>query len=80
MSDHLLTPPTNREAEQSVLGALLADREALGEALARLQPEDFFTEDNRAVYRAILALHERGALRAAAGQGHEPRRGVFLGA
>lgn len=61
MSDHLLTPPTNREAEQSVLGALLADREALGEALARLQPEDFFTEDNRAVYRAILALHERGA-------------------
>lgn len=61
MSEHLLTPPTNREAEQSVLGALLADREALGEALARLQPEDFFTEDNRAVYRAILSLHERGA-------------------
>lgn len=60
MSDHLLTPPTNREAEQSVLGALLADREVLGEALARLQPEDFFTEDNRAVYRAILTLHERG--------------------
>lgn len=61
MSEHLLTPPTNREAEQAVLGALLADREVLGEALARLQPEDFFTEDNRAVYRAILTLHERGA-------------------
>ncbi len=57
----LLIPPTNRDAEQAVLGALMADRDTLGEAMARLQPEDFYSEDHRAVYRAIMALSESGA-------------------
>lgn len=52
--------PTNREAEQAVLGALMADRDTLGEVMARLQPDDFFAEDHRAVYRAILSLSESG--------------------
>ena len=56
----LLAPPTNREAEQAVLGALMADRDTLGEVMARLQPEDFYSEDHRAVYRAIMALSEQG--------------------
>lgn len=61
MSDHPAVPlPNNREAEQAVLGVLMSDQDSLGECLARLNPEDFFAEDHRAVYRAILSLSESG--------------------
>lgn len=53
--------PHNIEAEQAVLGALLASPGSLGEVMARLNPEDFYTEDHRAVYRAILSLTDAGS-------------------
>jgi replicative DNA helicase len=52
-------PPQNIEAEQSVLGSLLIDREAVIKIAPFLQPEDFYREVHGQVYSAVLDLHER---------------------
>jgi len=52
-------PPQNIEAEQSVLGSLLLDREAIIKIAPFLQPEDFYREAHGQIYAAILDLHER---------------------
>ncbi len=52
-------PPQNIEAEQSVLGSLLIDPDAIIKIGSFLQPEDFYREAHQLVYRAILRLHER---------------------
>ncbi|GEA18009.1 replicative DNA helicase [Moorella sp. E306M] len=53
-------PPQSLEAEQSVLGAIMLDREALLTVLEILKVEDFYREAHRLIYRAILDLNERG--------------------
>jgi len=52
-------PPQNNEAEQSVLGSLLIDPDAIFRVAAFLAPEDFYRESHQMIYRAITALHER---------------------
>jgi replicative DNA helicase len=52
-------PPQNIDAEQSVLGSLLIDREAIVKIAPFLLPEDFYREAHGQVHRAILDLHER---------------------
>lgn len=52
-------PPQNIEAEQSVLGSLLIDTDAIIKVVTFLQPPDFYREAHQAIYRAILSLHER---------------------
>ena len=52
-------PPQSIEAEQSVLGALLIDRDAVIEVADFLRPQDFYRQANGAVYEAILELYER---------------------
>lgn len=51
-------PPQNIDAEQSVLGAILLDREAIYKAMKVLRPEDFYRQDHRLIYEAMLALNE----------------------
>ena len=53
-------PPQNLEAEQSVLGAMLIEREAISRVAEFLRPEDFYRESHRLVYAATLALYNRG--------------------
>lgn len=53
-------PPQSVEAEQSVLGAIMLDREALYTVLETLRADDFYREAHRMIYRAILDLNERG--------------------
>ncbi|MGB9661612.1 MAG: replicative DNA helicase [Moorellaceae bacterium] len=53
-------PPYSLEAEQSVLGAMLLDREALLLATEILRIEDFYREAHRLIYRAVLDLEARG--------------------
>ncbi|GFN22904.1 replicative DNA helicase [Thermanaeromonas sp. C210] len=53
-------PPHSLEAEQSVLGAILLDREALLTAAEILRMEDFYREAHRVIYRTILDLESRG--------------------
>jgi len=52
-------PPHNIEAEQSVLGSLLIDPDAIIRVAPFLRPEDFYRQAHGAIYEAILELHER---------------------
>src|SRR5580765_7402545 len=52
-------PPQSIEAEQSVLGAVLIDRETIIEIAEFLRPEDFYRQAHANVYRAMLELFER---------------------
>jgi replicative DNA helicase len=53
-------PPQNLEAEQSVLGAMLLDRDAIAEVVEILHSGDFYRDANRQIYVAMLDLFERG--------------------
>jgi len=59
MADQRL-PPQNVEAEASVLGALLIDKDAIIKVAEFLRPEHFYREGYASVYRAILSLYEQG--------------------
>ncbi len=52
-------PPQNLEAEQSVLGSMLLERDAIIKAMEILRPESFYREAHRAIYEAIANLFER---------------------
>jgi len=52
-------PPQNIEAEQSVLGSLLIDPDAIIRVGTFLRPEDFYREAHQTIYRAIVDLHDR---------------------
>jgi replicative DNA helicase len=52
-------PPQNIDAEQSVLGAILLDNEAINQAIEILTAEDFYRESHREIFRAMAALSER---------------------
>jgi hypothetical protein len=54
-----MLPPQNIEAEQSVLGSLLIDRDAIIKVAQFLKPEDFYREAHRIIYAAALDLFER---------------------
>ena len=51
--------PQNIAAEQSVLSALLIDKNAINTVAGKLKPEDFYRPAHQVVYQAILNLHER---------------------
>jgi len=53
-------PPQNIDAEQSVLGAILIDREAIYKVMKLLQPGDFYRDSHRIIYETMLALNESG--------------------
>ena len=52
-------PPQNLEAEQSVLGAILLDNEAINHSIEILTAEDFYRESHREIFRAMVLLSER---------------------
>lgn len=51
-------PPHSIEAEQSVLGALLLDKDAVIAVAEFLLPEDFYDERHKEIYTAIISLYE----------------------
>ncbi len=51
--------PQNIQAEQSVLCALLIDKNAINSVADKLRPETFYRPAHQIVYQAILALHAR---------------------
>lgn len=50
-------PPNNIDAEQSVLGSLLIDRDAIIRIDSFLRPEDFYLPSNAIIFRAIKELY-----------------------
>ena len=53
-------PPQNIDAEKSVLGSILLDRDALIEVSGWLLPTHFYDERHIAIYQTILELFESG--------------------
>jgi replicative DNA helicase len=51
-------PPHSQEAEESVLGAMLLDKDAVIAVAEFLLPEDFYDERLKAIYEACLDLYE----------------------
>ena len=52
-------PPQSIEAEQSVLGAVLIDRDAMIEIADFLKPDDFYRQAHARIYAVMLDLSER---------------------
>ena len=52
-------PPHDIEAEQAVIGSMLTDKEAVSSSIEVLKEEDFYREDNRIIYSAMLNLYNR---------------------
>jgi len=52
-------PPHDTEAEQAVLGSMLTDQDAVIDAIEVLKPEDFYRDDNKYIYEAILNLYNK---------------------
>ena len=52
-------PPHDLEAEQAIIGSMLTDRDAVISAIEILKEEDFYREDNKVIYTAILNLYNR---------------------
>lgn len=53
-------PPNSLEAEQSVLGAMLLDKEAISTAAEILQGEDFYREVHHEIFQAIVSIYNDG--------------------
>jgi replicative DNA helicase len=53
-------PPQNVDAEESILGGILLDPEAMGRVADLLRPEAFYIDLHREIYKAALTLHSQG--------------------
>ncbi|NEO30163.1 MAG: replicative DNA helicase [Symploca sp. SIO3C6] len=53
-------PPQNVDAEESILGGILLDPEAIGRVADILLPEALYVDANKEIYQAALALHNQG--------------------
>jgi replicative DNA helicase len=57
--DMLRVPPNNIEAEQSVLGAMLLDKNAISTASEILRSGDFYKEAHGHIFDSIMDLYDR---------------------
>ena len=53
-------PPQNLAAEQSVIGSMLLDKNAVVKVIEMLRPESFYRDAHRYIYESILELFDRG--------------------
>ena len=53
-------PPHNEEAEQSVLGAILINKDSIGLVSEKIKPKDFYIDTNAKIFEAMLSLYEQG--------------------
>ncbi|MGI5827493.1 MAG: replicative DNA helicase [Patescibacteria group bacterium] len=51
-------PPHNKDVEQSLLGAILIDRDAIINISALIKPEHFYSSQHQEIYSAMLRLFE----------------------
>lgn len=52
-------PPHNKEAEQSVLGSILIDKEAIIKIIDLLESSDFYYDTHKLIYEAMVDLYNR---------------------
>ncbi len=53
-------PPQNLEAEQSVLGAIMIEKEAIIQVSDILKPEDFYRGNHQKIFKTMLELFQTG--------------------
>ena len=53
-------PPHDLEAEQAILGSMLTDKDAVISAIEVIKADDFYREDNKAIFEAIEDIYNRG--------------------
>ena len=53
-------PPHNEEAEQSVLGGILLNKDAINVITPVISPADFYNDVNSIIFSAMLSLSEEG--------------------
>ena len=58
VSSHKM-PPQNIEAEQSVLGGVLIENQAIHKVMEILTPDDFYREAHQKIFNSLLDLSER---------------------
>lgn len=51
-------PPHNEDAEKSVLGGILIDKDAINIVSEIIKPEDFYFDNNATIYRAMTELSD----------------------
>lgn len=54
-----VTPPNSVEAEQSVLGAMIQDANAVLQAAEALKADDFYQPAHREIFEAMMNLHQQ---------------------
>ncbi len=52
-------PPNDIEAEQAVIGSMLTDKDAVSSSIEFLKSEDFYREDNKIIFEAMMNLYNR---------------------
>jgi len=53
-------PPQNIEAEQMVLGAILIENDSMNKVIDLLEPDDFYKDTHRRIFRFMLDMFETG--------------------
>ncbi len=56
--EHLRVPPHNLEAETSVLGSLMLDKDAIIKIADLIKVGDFYKDDHNLIYEVMLTLYE----------------------
>ncbi|MCL0028302.1 replicative DNA helicase [Peptococcaceae bacterium] len=51
--------PQSIDAEQAVLGSILLDKESIYKVMEIINPDDFYSESHRLIYKAMLNLADR---------------------
>ncbi|HLR21706.1 MAG TPA: replicative DNA helicase [Tissierellaceae bacterium] len=52
-------PPHNIDAEQSVLGAMILDKESINTAIETIRAEDFYKDANAEIYKSMIDLYNK---------------------
>ncbi|WP_267384284.1 replicative DNA helicase [Cyanobacterium sp. uoEpiScrs1] len=60
MVDNNALPPQNIEAEESILGGILLDRDAMGRVVDLITPNAFYVPVHKEIYEAALKLYAQG--------------------
>jgi len=60
--DIMKVPPHNLEAEQSIIGAMLVNSDAIPEVMAILEPDDFYREAHKHLARAFFELKDNAGI------------------
>src|SRR5207237_7206313 len=53
--------PHSAESERAILGAIILDNNLVNQAIELLRPDDFYIRAHQLVFRAMIALSERGS-------------------